>query len=488
MLNLAHRVLNLALDLTASQPPSAQNEPAEAIIEDLPHPLEQKRRGLRQEAVTQVVNGEAKPVERGPSTVLRVGRQPDIDAGGDTRRLMDRQRSRSQYVELARETTDRMFVVLAEFGDERAPDYPDQDTDPNTPGPVRFDGPDHNEIPKPDRSVDNSTIWQPDYDRAHYEQVYFGEGDDVESVKEYYERQSSGRYSIDGPVTDWVKVRYNQARYGRSGGFPCASIVCSNTWDLLAEAVDQWVADKQAAGMTDDEIAAELATFDEWDRYDFDGDGNFNERDGYINHFQIVRAGGDEADGDPIYGEDAIWSHRWYAFFNGIGQQGPDGNPLGGTEIGDTGVWIGDYTIQPENGGLGVFVHEYGHDLDHYYLASYRAYLSYDRYLRTGPYNFGFTPEKPDLVEHFPYQDGLLVSYWNTSQSDNNTSQHPREGLNGQPSWVRGRRAQPVFNDRRSYWDAEQPNVGVKVPNAGVRIRVQRQRKQSMRIRIGSTN
>ena len=28
-----------------------------------------------------------------------------------------------------------------------------------------------------------------------------------------------------------------------------------------------------------------------------------------------------------------------------------------------TGVWVGDYTMQPENGGLGVFAHEFGHDL-----------------------------------------------------------------------------------------------------------------------------
>ena len=28
-----------------------------------------------------------------------------------------------------------------------------------------------------------------------------------------------------------------------------------------------------------------------------------------------------------------------------------------------TGVWVGDYTIQPENGGLGVFAHEFAHDL-----------------------------------------------------------------------------------------------------------------------------
>ena len=34
----------------------------------------------------------------------------------------------------------------------------------------------------------------------------------------------------------------------------------------------------------------------------------------------------------------------------------------------------------------------------------------------------------PDWVEHFPYQNGLLVSYWDTSYSDNNESQHPGQG------------------------------------------------------------
>ena len=58
---------------------------------------------------------------------------------------------------------------------------------------------------------------------------------------------------------------------------------------------------------------------------------------------------------------------------------------------------------------------------DHYYIASNRTYTAYDRYLQTGPYNFGF-PDRPDWVEHFPYQNGLLVSYWDTSFSDNNES------------------------------------------------------------------
>ena len=32
--------------------------------------------------------------------------------------------------------------------------------------------------------------------------------------------------------------------------------------------------------------------------------------------------------------------------------------------IGNSNYWIGDYTIEPENGGVGVFAHEFGHDLD----------------------------------------------------------------------------------------------------------------------------
>ena len=42
--------------------------------------------------------------------------------------------------------------------------------------------------------------------------------------------------------------------------------------------------------------------------------------------------------------------------------------------------------------------------------------------LRTGPYNFGFlnNPALGNWVEHFPYQDGLLVWYYDTSFADNN--------------------------------------------------------------------
>ena len=63
------------------------------------------------------------------------------------------------------------------------------------------------------------------------------------------------------------------------------------------------------------------------------------------------------------------------------------------------------------------------------YVAEFRQYVDYDNGLKTGPYNFGFLNTLPDWVEHFPYQDGLLISYWDSSFTDNNTSQHPGGGL-----------------------------------------------------------
>ena len=32
-------------------------------------------------------------------------------------------------------------------------------------------------------------------------------------------------------------------------------------------------------------------------------------------------------------------------------------------------------------------------------------------------------------METFPYQNGLLINYWDTSQTDNNVGDHPGEGL-----------------------------------------------------------
>lgn len=763
----------------------------------LPNPKAEKQEALRQEAWAKVLSGEAKPKTINGNEVLKVGREPAPAARAKARNRAAAP-TQDQYVELSNERTDRVFVLLVEFGNQRDPNYPDRDTDPEIPGPAKFDGPLFNQIPEPGPN-DNSTQWRKNYTKSYYRNLYFGEGEGVESLKTYYERQSSGRYSVEGMVTDVTRVPYNQARYGRSDGYPCRSNVCQNTWNLVQDGMNQWVADQKAAGRTDAQIKATIAKYDIRDRYDFDGDGNFDEPDGYIDRLQIIHAGGDQADGDPIYGEDAIWSHRWKAFQGGDGVEGPTGNLDGGTQVGSTGIWAADYTIQPENGGLSVVAHEYGHDLglpDHYdtavsgdnpvnwwtlmaqsrvsapgdrgigtraadlgvwdklqlgwldyetvvagqkrtidlgpheynsskaqgvavvlpdketvtklatppegtrqwwsgqgddyessmsradiavpaagatlslktqfnieedydyawfeaeapagsgnwvalptasvdpdagddvadevgidgvsdgyqqltwdlgayagqtigfraryrtdgaaqgqdpdlgwsgifvddilvtsgttvlfadgaenppngwtldgfssigatitaltdrfYLASNRAYVSYDRYLKTGPYNFSF-PDRPDFVEHFPYQNGLLVNYWDASYTDNNTSQHPGEGLvlpvdanpqviynlqgqawrgriqtydapfgleksdsfyltaGGRRSYIRGADAKPVFDDSNPnryftpFAQAGQPRTGVKVAGVGVKIRVLQQDGTSMRIRV----
>ena len=112
-----------------------------------------------------------------------------------------------------------------------------------------------------------------------------------------------------------------------------------------------------------------VGQLDEWDRYDFDGDGDFNEADGYIDHFQAVHAGeGEEAGGDA-QGEDAIWSHRWYVNGDRLRRR-PARRWVAAAEpvrrrprSATRSYCIGDYTVEPENGGLGVFAHEFGHDL-----------------------------------------------------------------------------------------------------------------------------
>ncbi|TDT40713.1 immune inhibitor A [Streptomyces sp. BK208] len=337
---------------------------------DLKGPLSETQAAQREEALNQVISGENSVKKKDGSNVVQLKSKK-----GD-----------AKYVELGREKTDKIFTILVEFGDK---------VDSRYGGDA---GPLHNQIAKPNRKKDNSTAWQEDYGQEHYQDLYFGSGKGVDSVKTYYEKQSSGRYSVDGEVSDWVKVPYNEARYGNNA---CGDTNCPSVWNVVSDGLNAWVEQQKAAGRTDAQIKADVARFDEWDRYDFDGDGNFNEPDGYIDHFQIVHAGEDESAGGGVQGTDAIWAHRWYAFGTDAGATGPSENKLGGAQIGSTGVWVGDYTIQPENGGLGVYAHEYGHDLglpDHYDTAGgdnstgFWTLMSSGSWLGTGRNEIGDLP------------------------------------------------------------------------------------------------
>src|SRR4029079_15265781 len=83
-----------------------------------------------------------------------------------------------QYVQLERTGTDRIFVILVEFGNERYPnplfadDAKDAAGKPLSNAKV-FDGPLRNSIPQPNRAVDNSTLWQAEFTHTPFQHKHF---------------------------------------------------------------------------------------------------------------------------------------------------------------------------------------------------------------------------------------------------------------------------------------------------------------------------
>ncbi len=290
----------------------ANDEPTYAPKEDnRPDPLTTKQQELKQQAMEAKLNGKAY---------------------GKTHQV-----ARGQFVELAREGEGAIWTVLGEFPDLL-----------------------HNTMPEPDRSIDNTTLWVQDFSRDHYMDMLFNDGPGANSMRNFYIEQSSNRYTVHGDVTDWVLVSGPAASYDDDFDHPLGG---NQVWYFLDETIDGWYSAQIAAGMTPAEINAYLSQFDVWDRYDYDGDGDFDEPDGYIDTFQSVHAGIGNESCSPACDDWAIWSHSWYAWSSLQGVTGPAFNMLGGLQIGDSDYWVGKYTIQPENGGVGVFTHEFGHDL-----------------------------------------------------------------------------------------------------------------------------
>ena len=297
---------------------------------------------LRQEAVTKLVQGKASTKEVNGKTVIEV--QSETSGSSGKKGSKGTKGKQSRYVEYDVDRTASIFTVLSQFGTA---------TKPTAGGTA---GPSVNQIPQPDRTQNNSTYWESNFDRQHYLDMMFGTKG--ESFKNFYKAQSQGRFDVKGDVSDWVTLPYNEAAYG-SNKYSNDAI---GYWAYISDTLTAWYNQQKASGKTDAQIKDYLSQFDQWDRYDYDGDGNFDEPDGYIDHFQAIHAGEGEEAGGGAQGEDAIWSHRWAVGY-GYGSTGPGTNKGGGVQIGNTGIWVSDYTTEPENGGLGVFTHEFGHDL-----------------------------------------------------------------------------------------------------------------------------
>lgn len=190
------------------------------------------------------------------------------------------------------------------------------------------------------------------YSHQHYQDMIFGDngytgpdGKTKLSMKQYYEQQSGGSYTIDGTVAGWYTASHPAAYYGAHSATDGND---ANPRDLVKEALAKAAQDS----------SVDLSKYDQEDTYDLDGDNNKREPDGIIDHLMVIHSGvGEEAGGGSL-GENAIWSHSWSL-------ASPYNIPNTKTEV---PYWGGnlagfDYTIEPEDGAAGVFAHEFGHDL-----------------------------------------------------------------------------------------------------------------------------
>ncbi|GGE50778.1 protease [Pullulanibacillus camelliae] len=223
---------------------------------------------------------------------------------------------------------DKLLVLLIDF-----PDYAS------------------NDLPKKDGNDGGIVLNLPDYPKEHYQDMIFGDkgydgpnGQNLISVKQFYEQQSGGSYTIDGDVYGWYHAKHPASYYG---GHDDAAGNDKDPRALVNEALEQAAAD-----------GVELSQYDQEDQWDLDGDGNLREPDGIIDHLVVVHSGIGEESGGGSLGGDAIWSHSW-----DLG----GAVPISGSHT-NVPYWDGQmagykYTIQPEDGAAGVFAHEFGHNL-----------------------------------------------------------------------------------------------------------------------------
>lgn len=184
--------------------------------------------------------------------------------------------------------------------------------------------------------VDFSDQTWPDHgstlDRAHFESLLFSEATyPTGSMRDYYLENSYGRFSLTGQVSGWHRLSRTYASYvnGRRGvgNYP------NNARALVEDAV-------RRADAADPNL--------DWRQFDNDGpDGipSSGDDDGTVDGLLVVHAGpGFEETSNP----NDIHSHFW--------------NVVDPAVIVD-GVRVFQYSICPQDGRIGVFSHEFGHNL-----------------------------------------------------------------------------------------------------------------------------
>ncbi len=154
------------------------------------------------------------------------------------------------------------------------------------------------------------------------------------SMYDYFLQQSFGKYTVEGDTYGWFTVDKPEAYYGDDHPFGGNdNLLPGVPKDLLNDAVDK----------------INTTSAINWEAYStyYPGTGCV------IDHPLFIHAGIDQSGGGGAQGDDSIWAHSSSTW------KQVSGPSLACPE----GTFLYNYTIMPEDGGVGVFAHEFAHDL-----------------------------------------------------------------------------------------------------------------------------
>jgi len=268
----------------------------------------------------------------------------------------------------------KLLVLLIQFDDTVVDTFVNWERPTSIDDPtcvvetVDFSGPLHGLLPDPatvGTGRDNNTFWVPNFDVEHYDKLLFSEegitervrtdltgpdgqlGIDISgyTLRNYFLENSGGLYDLSGAVVDWLTLPHSEAWYGADS---CAGGVAS-----MVGHPNNPIGVQQSVVDAVDALNTREPGFP-WDEFDTDNDG-------VVDHLVFAHAGvGEEGGGGPE-GTYSIWSHS------------SDVMPAAGGYLACTAGTSGcdpdhdiralNYVMQPEDAGVGVFAHEYGHDL-----------------------------------------------------------------------------------------------------------------------------
>jgi immune inhibitor A len=294
----------------------------------------------------------------------------------------------------AKSGTDKVLVILVEFGGPDTFDFTPTGANKSTWDPLgkaddaewagtvgdcskiiqlngingvtkyTYSGPLHNAIERP-RALEDASgnmMWSEDFNAAHYNRMIFGDGMNYtfkrqdgssvtvdmtgKSVRSYYADMSTGQYKIEGQILGWVKVPHSAMWYGAD---PCPGRRSAPSANMSSIAFHGGIPNAgNARSLIVDSLAAAKAAYPSFDWSQFDVN-----KDGLIDRLWVIHAGLGEEDSRTLLGRHAP----------GEGQMWSHSATLSPYVDVASGVKAGPYIVMPEDCGINVLAHEFGHDL-----------------------------------------------------------------------------------------------------------------------------